>query len=72
MHKAKFKPGDRIVVWITSNKNLKEGDGGTIIDVRQLSNAYYVDAILDTGMRLGNYHEGTFKLETDYDPSIPF
>ena len=39
-----------------------EGDEGTVVAVRRASigDAFYVDVILDTGIRMGNYHEFTF------------
>ena len=72
---SKFKPGDRVVVWIVQRDDVKEGDGGTVIRVSKgpLSlDAFYVDVILDTGVRLGHYHEGTFQHEEYYNPDIPF
>ena len=73
--KSRFNPGDRVVVWITQRDDVEEGDGGTVIKVSEgllLSDGFYVDVILDTGVRLGHYHEGTFRKEDEYDPNIPF
>ena len=73
MNPSGFKPGDRVVVWIAQREDIREGDGGTVIEVRQgTSDECYVDVILDTGIRLGNYHHFTFRSEDDYDPDIPF
>ena len=72
---SRFNPGDRVVVWISQRDDTKEGDGGTVIKVTKgPSNidAFYVDVILDTGVRLGHYHEGSFLKEDNYDPNIPF
>ena len=72
---SRFNPGDRVVVWIVQRDDVKEGDGGTVIKVSKgptSLDAFYVDVILDTGVRLGNYHEGTFRKEDEYDPNIPF
>ena len=73
--KSRFNPGDRVVVWIVQRDDVNEGDGGTVIKVSEgllLSDGFYVDVILDTGVRLGHYHEGTFRREDEYDPNIPF
>lgn len=73
--KSRFNPGDRVVVWIVQRDDVNEGDGGTVIKVSKgpLSlDSFYVDVILDTGVRLGHYHEGTFRKEDEYDPTIPF
>ena len=73
--KSKFNPGDRVVVWIAQRDDVEEGDGGTVIKVSKgpsSLDAFYVDVILDTGVRLGHYHEGTFRREDEYDPNIPF
>ena len=72
---SRFNPGDRVVVWIVQQDDVKEGDGGTVIKVSKgptSLDAFYVDVILDTGVRLGHYHEGTFRKEDEYDPNIPF
>ena len=72
---SRFNPGDRVVVWIVQRDDVKEGDGGTVIKVSKgptSLDAFYVDVILDTGVRLGHYHEGTFRKEDEYDPNIPF
>ena len=73
--KSRFQPGDRVVVWIAQRDDVNEGDGGTVIKVSKgpsSLDAFYVDVILDTGVRLGHYHEGTFRKEDEYDPTIPF
>lgn len=78
--RPRFAPGDRVVVWIVHSPyedDIQEGDGGTVIQVKRgyeihKDGAYYVDVILDTGVRLGHHHERTFKHEHEYDPSIPF
>ena len=73
--KSRFQPGDRVVVWIAQRDDVNEGDGGTVIKVSKgpsSLDAFYVDVILDTGVRLGHYHEGTFRKEDEYDPNIPF
>ena len=72
--KPRFQPGDRVVVWIVQRDDVQEGDGGTVIKVTKgpsILDAFYVDVILDTGTRLGHYHEGTFRREDEYDPEIP-
>ena len=72
---SRFNPGDRVVVWIVQRDDVQEGDGGTVIKVSKgpsSLDAFYVDVILDTGVRLGHYHEGTFQREDSYDPTIPF
>jgi len=73
--KSRFQPGDRVVVWIAQRDDVNEGDGGTVIKVKKgpsSLDSFYVDVILDTGVRLGHYHEGTFRREDEYDPEIPF
>ncbi len=73
--KSRFNPGDRVVVWIAQRDDVNEGDGGTVIKVSKgptSLHSFYVDVILDTGVRLGHYHEGTFRKEDEYDPTIPF
>ena len=73
--RSRFQPGDRVVVWIVQRDDVKEGDGGTVIKVSKgptSLDAFYVDVILDTGVRLGHYHEGTFQKEDEYNPEIPF
>ena len=68
-NKVIFKPGARVVVWISQRDDVREGDAGTVISIRpnyQSTDTYYVDVILDTGIRMGNYHSGTFKLEEDW------
>ena len=72
---SRFNPGDRVVVWIVQQDDVQEGDGGTVIKVSKgptSLDAFYVDVILDTGVRLGHYHEGTFRKEDEYDSNIPF
>jgi len=75
MNTCKFKPGDRVVVWIAQRDDVREGDGGTVIAVKKgpsSLDAYYLDVILDSGIRMGHYHSGTFQHEEYYDPQIPF
>ena len=64
----KFQPGDRVRVWIAQHEDVQEGDAGTVIDMRQgvFNETCHVDVILDTGIRLGHYHEGTFLTEEEY------
>ena len=67
--KSKLKPGIRVVVWISQRDDVREGDAGTVIAIRpnyQSTDTCYLDVILDTGIRMGNYHSGTFKLEEDW------
>tara|TARA_B100002019_G_scaffold291356_1_gene311308 strand:+ start:8454 stop:8675 length:222 start_codon:yes stop_codon:yes gene_type:complete len=58
----RFNPGDRVAVEITQNPDVKHGDGGIVVNVRQSTygGGWYYDVILDTGIKLGNYHEGIF------------
>ena len=73
--KSRFNPGDRVAVYISQRDDVKEGDGGTVIKVKKGPSSldvFYVDVILDTGVRLGHYHEGNFQKEHEYDPEIPF
>jgi len=73
--KSRFNPGDRVAVYISQRDDVKEGDGGTVVKVKKgpsSLDAFYVDVILDTGVRLGHYHEGTFQHEHEYNPEIPF
>ena len=68
-----FKPGDRVVVWISQRDDVQEGDGGTVIRVSEgPQETFYLDVILDSGIRLGHYHANTFQHEEDYIPDIPF
>lgn len=72
---SQFNPGDRVVVRIVQRDDIKEGDGGTVIKVKKgpmSLDGFYVDVILDSGIRLGHYHEGTFRKESEYDPNNPF
>mgnify|MGYP005730551733 CR=1 FL=1 len=64
----KFQPGDRVRVWITQRQDIQEGDSGTVVDMRMsvFNDTWHLDVILDTGVRMGNYHEGTFILEEEY------
>lgn len=73
-NQPKHKVADRVRVWISQRDDIQEGDAGTVIAVRQGGDGstWYVDVILDTGYRLGHYHEGAFIGEDDYDPTIPF
>jgi len=75
MNESKFKPGDRVVVWISQRDDVLEGEGGTVIKVSKgpsIIDACYLDVILDSGIRLGHYHSGTFQHEHTYDHEIPF
>jgi len=65
----RFKPGDRVAVWITQRDDVLEGDCGIVVAARQehIQGHWYYDVILDTAVRLGNYHEGTFVKEEDYN-----
>ena len=61
--KAELKPGTRVAVWISQRNDVVEGDTGTVIRVKKglyVNDAVYVDVILDTGIRMGHYHSGTF------------
>tara|TARA_B100002019_G_scaffold124552_1_gene107330 strand:+ start:42242 stop:42475 length:234 start_codon:yes stop_codon:yes gene_type:complete len=75
-YQCRFKPGDRIAVWVTHRQDVYEGDFGTVIEtippVTKNSNVWLVTAILDTGIKLSEYHEGVFVHERNYDPNIPF
>ena len=73
--KPRFQPGDRIRVWISQRDDVREGDAGTVIKVSQGPSSFdtfYLDVILDTGISLVHYHEGTFIEEDAPDPEIPF
>lgn len=73
--KPRFQPGDRIRVWISQRDDVREGDAGTVITVSHGPSSFetfYLDVILDTGIRLGHYHERAFIEEAAYDPGIPF
>ena len=62
--KVDLKPGTRVSVWISQRDDVIEGDTGTVIRVKRgssINDATYVDVILDTGVRMGHYHSGTFK-----------
>lgn len=75
MSSSKFKPGDRVVVWITQRDDVQEGDGGTVIRVSKgpsSIDATYLDVILDSGIRMGHYHSGTFRHEHAWNSEIPF
>ena len=65
---AKFTPGIRVCVWIAQRDDVAEGDGGTVVAVRKgaVGDSWYVDVILDSGLRLGNYHEYAFVGEEDF------
>ena len=69
MNESKFKPGDRVAIWIVQRDDVREGDGGTVIDTREGfgGDSWYVDVILDSGLRLGNYHEYTFVAEEEFN-----
>ena len=57
----KHKVADRVRVWISQRDDIESGDHGTVINVKKgPQDTYYVDVILDTGHRLGHYHEGMF------------
>ncbi|HBQ60370.1 MAG TPA: hypothetical protein DD671_12310 [Balneolaceae bacterium] len=75
-YKCKFKPGDRIAVWVTDRQDVYEGDSGTVIETippaTKNSNVWLVTAILDTGIKLWACREGAFVHERNYDPDIPF
>ena len=61
--KSELKPGTRVAVWISQRDDVVEGDTGTVIRVKKgpsINDATYVDVILDTGVRMGHYHSGTF------------
>ena len=62
--KSRFNPGDRVVVWITQRDDVQHGDTGIVVATRESFGSFYVDVILDTGIRLGNYHEYTFHMES--------
>lgn len=80
MKKCKFKPGDRIVVWVTYSKDIYEGDAGTVIEIappifkdnKHIKRPWRVTAILDTGIKVESYTEDRFLHEKEYDPNIPF
>ena len=60
MEKPAYSPGDRVAVWITQRDDVFEGDCGIVVAARFSLGSWYYDVILDTAVRLGNYHEGTF------------
>ena len=62
MEKPRFNPGDRVAVEITQREDVEHGDAGIVVEARQgnFSGDWYYDVILDTGIKLGNYHEVTF------------
>lgn len=63
----KHKVADRVRVWISQRDDIESGDHGTVIKVKKgPQDTYYVDVILDTGHRLGHYHEGMFIPEGEY------
>lgn len=68
VEKSRFNPGDRVAVEITQNPDVLHGDTGIVVDARQgnFNGDWYYDVILDTGIKLGNYHEGIFAKEEDY------
>jgi hypothetical protein len=71
----KFKPGDRVVVWIARGYDVYAGDTGTVIEIRpdyRSTESCYIDVIFDTGVRLDNCSSRDFELEGDFDPDIPF
>jgi len=69
IEKSRFKPGDRVAVEITQREDVEHGDAGIVVEARQgnFSGDWYYDVILDTAIRLGNYHEGIFVKEEDYN-----
>lgn len=69
VEKSRFKPGDRVAVEITQREDVEHGDAGIVVDMRQgnFSGDWYYDVILDTAIKLGNYHERTFVKEEDYN-----
>jgi len=71
----KFKPGDRVVVWIGRGGGVLAGDTGTVIETRpdyRSTKGCYIDVIFDTGIRLDNCSSIDFELEGDWNPDIPF
>jgi len=60
---CKFIPGDRVAVWITQRDDVKHYDAGIVVATRGSFGSFYVDVILDTGIKLGNYHEENFYKE---------
>ena len=63
----KHKVADRVRVWISQRDDVQSGDQGTVINVKKgPQDTYYVDVILDTGHRLGHYHEGMFVSEGEW------
>ena len=57
-NKLIFELGARVVVWISQRDDVREGDAGTVVSIRpnyQSADTYYLDVILDTGIRMGNY-----------------
>ena len=68
MEKPRYKLGDRVAVDITQRDDVEHGDAGIIVDLRQgnFSGDWYYDVILDTGLKLGNYHELVFVPENSY------
>ena len=71
----KFKPGDRVVVWIARGEDVLAGDTGTVIEIRpdyRSTKGCYIDVIFDTGVRLDNCSSIDFELEGDFNPEIPF
>lgn len=66
MRKPAYKPGDRVAVWTTQRDDVLEGDRGIVVAARLSFNCWYYDVILDSAVKLGNYHEGTFVPEEYY------
>jgi len=77
---CKFKPGDRIVVWITNRDDVYEGDAGTVIKItpsifknnKHIRHPSRVTVILDTGIKIESCTEDKLIHEKEYDPNIPF
>lgn len=67
MNEPKHKVADRVRVWISQRDDILAGEYGTVINVKKgPQDTYYVDVILDSGHRLGHYHEGMFVSEGDW------
>ena len=48
--KSRFKPGDRVVVWITQRDDIQHGDAGIVVATREDFGSFY--------------HEYTFHMES--------
>ena len=67
MNEPKHKVADRVRVWISQRDDILAGERGTVINVKKgPQDTYYVDVILDSGHRLGHYHEGMFVSEGEW------